>query len=139
MFLRGTNRSGYAYTYGGGGGNNAGTNSATSNLVTSELILSPNNQSLKVDGTTITTSSFASDSYTPYSAYTSCALFARNYGENKWSGKIAYFKLWMNGVLIRNLVPCYCKSDGVIGMFDLCTSWFFTNSGTGTFVKGSNV
>lgn len=43
------------------------------------------------------------------------------------------------GVLIQHLKPCYRKSDGVIGMYDLVSNKFYTNSGTGTFLKGKNV
>lgn len=44
-----------------------------------------------------------------------------------------------NGKLLRNFVPCYRKSDGEIGMYDLVSSTFFTNSGSGTFIKGADV
>lgn len=47
------------------------------------------------------------------------------------------------GETIFNLIPCYRKSDGVIGMYDLCGSIcpltntpFYINAGTGTFEKG---
>lgn len=36
-------------------------------------------------------------------------------------------------------IPCYRKSDGEIGMYDTVSKQFFTNSGTGTFLKGHNV
>lgn len=38
-----------------------------------------------------------------------------------------------------NLVPCYRKSDGEIGMYDLVNGVFYTNSGSGTFIKGDDV
>ena len=48
--------------------------------------------------------------------------------------------------LVMDLVPCYRKSDGVIGMYDLCGNVcpltgtaFFINAGTGSFTKGSDV
>ena len=44
-----------------------------------------------------------------------------------------------NGSLIRDLIPCYRKSDSVIGMYDIVNDTFYTNSGTGTFTKGSDV
>lgn len=40
---------------------------------------------------------------------------------------------------ICNLIPCYRKSDGTIGMYDTVTHRFLTNSGTGTFIKGNDV
>lgn len=44
-----------------------------------------------------------------------------------------------NDVLIRDFIPCYRKSDGEIGMYDLITGKFYTNSGTGTFEKGKDI
>ena len=38
-----------------------------------------------------------------------------------------------------NLIPCYRKSDNEIGMYDTVSKTFYTNSGTGTFLKGHNV
>jgi hypothetical protein len=34
------------------------------------------------------------------------------------------------------LVPAQRKSDGVIGMYDVVTNVFVTNSGTGEFIGG---
>ena len=53
--------------------------------------------------------------------------------------RIYEFKYYRNGAAICSLVPCYRKSDNVIGMYDLVTNTFFTNAGTGTFEKGNNV
>lgn len=41
--------------------------------------------------------------------------------------------------LVRNLVPCYRKSDGEIWMYDTVTDTFYTNSWTGTFTKWPDV
>lgn len=40
---------------------------------------------------------------------------------------------------IRNFIPCYRKSDNVIGMYDLITQTFYENAGTGTFLKGNDI
>ena len=53
--------------------------------------------------------------------------------------KIYSFKIWKSGVLTRDMIPCYRKSDNVIGMYDVVNDVFYTNSGTGTFVKGADV
>ena len=58
--------------------------------------------------------------------------------ETGLSGKIYYSKLYNNNILVFDGVPCYRKSDNVIGMYDLVTNTFFTNAGTGVFLKGSN-
>lgn len=44
-------------------------------------------------------------------------------------------KLYDNGTLVRDLIPC-TNPDGEIGMYDLVTEAFFGNSGTGSFVAG---
>lgn len=44
-----------------------------------------------------------------------------------------------NNVLIRNMIPCYRKSDGEIGMYDTINNIFYTNFGTGSFLKGNDV
>lgn len=36
------------------------------------------------------------------------------------------------------MIPCYRKSDGVIGMYDLVFGVFYQNSGTGEFLKGAD-
>ena len=41
--------------------------------------------------------------------------------------------------LVRNFIPCYRKSDNEIGMYDTVSKTFFTNQGTGTFLKGNDV
>lgn len=48
------------------------------------------------------------------------------------------FMLYDNSALVRNLVPCYRKSDSVIGMYDMITQTFLTSS-TGIFTKGPDV
>lgn len=44
-----------------------------------------------------------------------------------------------NNVLVRDFIPVYRKSDNVIGLYDLVNGVFYTNAGTGTFTKGSNI
>lgn len=53
--------------------------------------------------------------------------------------RVYYFKLYKQGILAADLVPCYRKADGVIGMYDLVQEAFRTNGGSGTFTKGGNV
>jgi hypothetical protein len=70
-------------------------------------------------------------------------LFAQNYNGSPRFGairRIHYFKYYdKNDTLICDLVPCYRKSDGVIGMYDLVRKIFLTNVGTGSFTKGADV
>lgn len=51
-----------------------------------------------------------------------------------------YSAAWYyNNEKIVDLVPCYRISDGVIGVYDTVNHKFYTNAGTGTFTKGSDV
>lgn len=53
--------------------------------------------------------------------------------------KLYYCKIWAGETLVRDLVPCYRKSDNVVGMYDLVNGVFYTNAGTGEFIKGADV
>lgn len=53
--------------------------------------------------------------------------------------KIYACKIWENDVLVRDFIPCYRISDNVAGMYDKANNAFYTNDGTGTFIKGNNV
>lgn len=44
-----------------------------------------------------------------------------------------------SGNAIRNFVPCYRKSDSVVGLYDTVSGAFFTNAGTGSFTAGPEV
>lgn len=60
---------------------------------------------------------------------------------NSMSQKIKLYscKLYSNGNLIFNGIPCYKKADGYTGLYDLVSDTFFHNDGTGEFELGSNV
>ena len=47
-------------------------------------------------------------------------------------------KISQGDAIIRDFIPCYRKADGVAGMYDLVEGVFYTNKGTGTFIKGAN-
>lgn len=60
-------------------------------------------------------------------------------GGTRISSQYYYVKIIIDNVLVRDFIPCYRKSDNVIGMYDLVSNQFFTNQGTGDFIVGSNV
>lgn len=69
-------------------------------------------------------------------------MVARNNGasySNYGKYKLYSCRIWDNGTLIRNFVPCYRKSDNVVGLFDLVNNVFYTNAGTGVFLSGTEV
>lgn len=53
--------------------------------------------------------------------------------------KIYECKLYEDTTIVRNMIPCYRKSDNVAGMYDMISNTFFTNSGTGEFIVGEDV
>ena len=55
------------------------------------------------------------------------------------SSKIYACKLYNDGTLVRDLVPCYRKSDNVAGMWDKVEGRFYSNAGSGSFAVGGNV
>lgn len=52
---------------------------------------------------------------------------------------IYWCQLYDGENLLHNFIPCYRKSDGEIGMYDTVSKTFYTNAGTGTFLKGEDV
>ena len=78
-----------------------------------------------------------------YSMKNNLYLFAQNYnGEVRYAGEriICSFKYYdKNNNLICKLIPCYRKSDKVIGMYDVIRNIFLTNSGNYTFAVGKSI
>lgn len=68
-------------------------------------------------------------------------IFCRNYTASPFYSdvKVYSYKIYENGTITRNFVPCYRKSDNEIGLYDVLNNTFYTNAGTGTFLKGNNM
>lgn len=70
-------------------------------------------------------------------------LFGRNSNESSLQTKdtitVYSCKMYSDNTLIRDFIPCYRNSDNEIGLYDLVTDTFYTNSGTGTFTHGSKI
>ena len=69
-------------------------------------------------------------------------LFGVNPNGKTWtnaSQKWYYAKIYQGDNMIRNLIPCYRKSDNEPGMYDTVNNIFYTNAGTGEFVVGPEV
>ena len=74
--------------------------------------------------------------------YTGGTFICRNGRSTYQYGKYKVFYYQMmrdNNTLSRQLYPCYRISDNVIGFYDKISGIFFTNVGTGTFIKGSDI
>ena len=52
-------------------------------------------------------------------------------------GKIYSIKIWNNTTLVRNFIPAVRNSDNVAGLYDEVNDAFYTNNGTGEFIKGN--
>lgn len=87
--------------------------------------------------------SSVSNTTVAYTMTSDMYLFAQNYnGTIRYGGErqIHYFQYYdKSGTLICDLVPCYRKSDRVIGMYDIVRKIFLTNTGSGSFTKGADV
>lgn len=83
-------------------------------------------------------------SYTDYTfpawlwvfCYASITDVTLNHSSNKLYKLDIYDENWTH---IYDLVPCYRKSDNVIGMYDLVNDQFYTNNWTWTFTKWPDV
>lgn len=54
-------------------------------------------------------------------------------------GKLFSCVLYKSNVKVLDLIPCYRKADSEIGLYDTVNNRFYTNNGTGTFLKGADV
>lgn len=54
-------------------------------------------------------------------------------------GRFYSIKISQGGDVIREYVPCYRKSDNVIGLYEKHTGQFLTNAGEGEFSKGADI
>lgn len=83
------------------------------------------------------------DEMASFTMSNSLYLFAQNYNGSPRFGdirQISYFRYYdKTNTLICDLVPCYRKADGVIGMYDVVRRKFLTNVGSGSFTKGADV
>lgn len=95
------------------------------------------NNTIEIDGVTYT-------GFTCGTSTTSTPLYMFAYAGNPGSGRhsgtgnIYYCKIYNNGVLVRDFIPCISDTNA-IGMYDLVENKFYGNNGTGTFVAGEVV
>lgn len=78
------------------------------------------------------------DSLKPFTCPSTAMIFAAHTGDTIDtrcpSGEIVYLKITdENGIVVRDMVPCYRKSDVKPGMYDLVGKRFYTNAGRGDF------
>lgn len=82
-----------------------------------------------------------------FSANASITLFASNTGGtvvvDTYKAKMKLFscRIYDNGTLVRDFIPCLRDSDSRVGLYDMQNGVFYTNNGTGEFYSeqgGSN-
>lgn len=142
----------FQYNYGLGiGADNGNINSGTPFIMHEKYIIKSgilsNHQYLEVNGQQIINSSQQSN----YDVGHNFALFDTNDNNaGSWpftNLRVWYAKLKLDGILVSELIPCYRKSDGVVGMYDLCenicpltgTPFFINSTNSGEFIKGNDV
>lgn len=75
---------------------------------------------------------------TSFTAPNNMVLFGCNTAGTvaKGSARIYFCKIYDNGTLVRDFVPCRKKSSGTVGLYDLVSQRFFGNAGTDSFIAG---
>lgn len=76
-------------------------------------------------------------------------LFARNSGYGHSQSRVYYCKMYKDGLLVRDFVPCYVNTEVVnneitypintTGLYDLVEGKFYKNGGTEEFIMGEEV
>ena len=101
-----------------------------------ETSLKKSNQFLKLNNIEEVNSSL-NDDFT--NDLTSFIFRVNQLNINYMIGRIYYFKIYDNDVLVRDFIPCKRNSDNEVGLYDLVNGVFYTNQGTGSFTYGNVV
>ena len=100
------------------------------------FVIDHNKGKVTVNGTELTlatTSAFqATDSMFLLAARSAGALDSQTGSHRLYSCKI-----YDNGTLVRNFVPCK-NATGTVGLYDRANDVFYVNAGSGTFIAGPN-
>lgn len=92
---------------------------------------------------TVNGSTYAfADSLKPFTCPSTAMIFAAHTGDTIDTrcpkGEIVYLKITdENGTVVRDMIPCYRKSDNKPGMFDLVNKQFYTSAGADDFLLPS--
>lgn len=70
-----------------------------------------------------------------------CTIFSASLSQTllTYKGRIYFLEVYDNNVLACSFVPCYRKSDGEVGMFDVIRNGFYTSVNSSKFTKGADV
>ena len=132
------------YTFGTTGTNNcwlSGYNNGSVNSGkkedTARHIVDKNKAVCYLDGVAIATSTYAT--FTSPGALWIFRFYSGD-GDNAAYGKLKLYacKVYDNGILARDFVPCK-NASGAVGLYDTVSAQFYANAGTGTFTAGPEV
>jgi hypothetical protein len=107
-------------------------------VYTVETFLDKGVQSISIDDNVIY------KNYIEQEIKTDCSIYLfdinKNGSPSGYRSKARIYSLTMkkNETIIRDFIPCYRKSDGLVGLWDKVTNKFYTNDGAGLFLKGNN-
>lgn len=118
-------------------GNSGNVKYSTSDLY--RHIIDKNKNTLYVDGELIL--SFEEIEFTTPAPLELFACYTATNGSGYLPSyeKIYSCKIYDNEILVRDYIPCYRKADGVAGLYDMVNNEFYTNLGTGEFLKGEEI
>lgn len=102
------------------------------------IYLSMNNQKLEANSSSKNIGTYTNFT-TPGNAYIFNGAGSFPAGYTNAKARLYYCRLYDNGTLVRNFIPCYRKSDNVVGLYDIVNNQFYTNAGTGTFTYGNEI
>lgn len=117
---------------------NYNNNRLSASDLSDPIYLSMNNQKLEANSSSKNIGTYTNFT-TPGNAYifNGAGSFPAGYTNAKM--RLYYCRLYDNGTLVRNFIPCYRKSDNVVGLYDIVNNQFYTNAGTGTFTYGNEI
>ena len=102
---------------------------------TDKLSIDFNKNNFALNGAT------ANHTYATFQSSANMTIFAVNTGGTVGShatARLYSFKMYDNGTLIRDFVPCK-NASGTIGLYDMVNGVFYANAGTGAFTAGAEV
>lgn len=67
------------------------------------------------------------------------SLFAGRNGNLFVYARMYSCEVWDDGSLTAQFIPCYCKADGVVGMYESVSGEFYSSATTNPFAKGADV
>ena len=102
---------------------------------TDKLSIDFNKNNFALNGAT------ANHTYATFQSSANMTIFAVNTGGAVGShatARLYSFKIYDNGTLIRDFVPC-TNTSGTVGLYDMVNGIFYGNAGTGVFTAGVEV